>query len=389
MEVTMKTVSNNVKGVKKVKMFVVMVLVLAIAAVPAAYAKDKEKPLVQLAILLDTSGSMEGLIEQAKTQLWKIVNEMALAKKDDLSPRLEVALYEYGKSSIPASEGYIRMIVPLSVDLDKISEELFKLTTNGGSEYCGQVIQSAVQGLQWDNSNNQLKVIFIAGNEPFTQGEVDYHGACKNAIAKGIIVNTIFCGNADEGIHTNWKDGADLADGKYMNIDQNQKLIHIDAPQDKDLAELGTKLNQTYIAYGEKGKAKKENQAMQDSNASGLGRAVMAQRSMAKASAQYNNASWDLVDAEKEGKLNIEELDESQLPEEMKKMNKEERKQYIQKMTKERQEIQEQINQLRKERDKYVTEKRKTMSADNTLDAAVINIVREQAVQKNFQFEKE
>jgi hypothetical protein len=389
MEVTMKPANKNQNRVKKFKMLFVLLLVLGLAAIPAAAKKSKEKPLVQLAILLDTSGSMEGLIEQAKTQLWKIVNEMALAKKSGQSPRLEVALYEYGKSSIPASEGYIRMIVPLSVDLDRISEELFKLKTNGGSEYCGQVIQSSTQELQWDKSNNHLKVIFIAGNEPFSQGHVDYRNACKAAISKGIIVNTIFCGNHQQGIRTHWKDGADLADGKYMNIDHNQKPVHIDAPQDKEIAGLGKKLNQTYVAYGKRGYEKKERQRRQDSNAAGKGQAVMAQRSMAKASAQYNNAGWDLVDAEKEGKVKVEELDEDQLPEEMKKMSKDERKKYIEKKKKEREEIQKRIAQLRKERDKYVTAKRKKMAGDKTLDSVINTTVREQAVKKNFKFEKE
>lgn len=383
--------NENTGKVRKNRMLLIlmMLVVILVQVIPVSAKATKEKPLVQLAILLDTSGSMEGLIEQAKTQLWKIVNEMALAKKLGQSPRLEVALYEYGKSSIPASEGYLRMIVPLSVDLDRISEELFKLKTNGGSEYCGKVIESASRELQWSKNNNQLKVIFIAGNEPFTQGSVDYRSSCKEAISKGIIVNTIFCGNYQEGVRTQWKDGADLADGKYMNIDHNQKLVHINAPQDKEIASLGKKLNKTYVAYGKKGKEMRERQSTQDSNAATQGEAVMAQRSMAKASTHYKNVAWDLVDAEKEGKVKVEELEEDQLPDEMKKMSKEERKKYIEKMKKEREEIQTKINQLRKERKKYVTEKRKQMAGDKTLDSAVITAVREQAKQKKYKFEKE
>jgi hypothetical protein len=388
MEVKMRQAKENLNRVTKSKMLLVVLLVIGMLTMHATAKESKEKPLVQLAILLDTSGSMEGLIEQAKTQLWKIVNEMALAKKDDQSPRLEVALYEYGKSSIPESEGYLRMIVPLSVDLDRISEELFQLKTNGGSEYCGMVIKSAAKELQWTKSSNHLKVIFIAGNEPFTQGNVDYRSACKDAISKGIIVNTIFCGNFQEGVQTQWKDGADLADGKYMNIDQNQALVHINAPQDKEIADLGKKLNDTYVAYGKKGYEMRERQQMQDSNAATKGEAVLAQRSMAKAAPQYNNAVWDIVDAEKEGKVKVEELEEDQLPEEMKKMSKEERKKYIETKRKERATIQEKINQLRKERDKYVAQKQKETAGENTLDAVVIKAVREQAQQKNYQFEE-
>lgn len=352
-------------------------------------AEKGTKERVQIAILLDTSGSMEGLIEQAKSQLWKIVNEMALAKKNGVNPQLEVALYEYGKDSIPASEGYLRMIVPLSTDLDKISEELFKLTTNGGSEYCGQVIQRAAQGLQWAKSNEQLKVIFIAGNEPFTQGDVDYKKSCKEAISKGIIVNTIFCGSLQEGIDTNWKDGADLADGKYMNIDHNQAAVHIEAPQDKEIMALGQKLNETYVAYGTKGAMSKSRQEAQDANATSVaGSGAMVQRSVAKASTQYSNSTWDIVDAEKEGKVKVEELDEDSLPAEMKKMSPKERKDFIEKKKKERAQIQEKINTLRQQRDKYVAEKQKSAAQKQTLDNAVITTIKDQAKKKNYKFEE-
>jgi hypothetical protein len=348
----------------------------------------QEKPLVQIAILLDTSGSMEGLIEQAKTQLWKIVNEMALAKKQGVGPKLEVALYEYGKSTIPESEGYLRMIVPLSEDLDRISEELFKLTTNGGDEYCGRAIQAAVKGLTWTPSNKELKIIFIAGNEPFTQGGIDYRQSCKEAISQGIMVNTIFCGDYQTGIQTNWKDGADLADGNYMNIDQNQKIVHIPAPQDTRIVELGQSLNKTYLAYGQAGEAKKERQAAQDQNALGSSPSVMVERAKAKSSAQYSNVGWDLVDAEKEGQVKLEDVKDEDLPAEMKKMSKPERRQYLDKMKKQREEIQKDIQKLTAERDKFVAQKKKELTGDNTLDAVMIKAVREQAEKKSFEFEK-
>jgi hypothetical protein len=171
------------------------------------------KPLVQMAILLDTSGSMSGLIDQARTELWSIVNEFILAERDGRRPEVQVALYEYGNSRLSAESGWIRRILPLTTDLDKVSEELFALTTSGGEEYCGWVIRDATEQLAWSTAPDDLKVIFIAGNEPFTQGPVDYRQACKAAIAKGIIVNTIHCGTEREGIDGKWKDGAVLADG--------------------------------------------------------------------------------------------------------------------------------------------------------------------------------
>jgi hypothetical protein len=343
---------------------------------------------IQLALLLDTSNSMDGLIDQAKSQLWKIVNELAKTKKDRHPVDLYVALYEYGKDAIPAQEGHLRNIVPFTQDLDRISDELFKLRTNGGQEYCGKVILDAVNNLQWRKSNDELKIIFIAGNEPFTQGDVDYKQACKKAVKNGIVVNTIFCGNYDKGIQTMWKDGADISDGKYMNIDHNAAIVHIDAPQDVEIVKLGQELNKTYIAFGNQGREKKELQAEQDANSMNLSPEVMVQRSVTKSGSQYRNSSWDLVDAKKEGKVKVEELKDEQLPENMKKMTVQERKSYLNKMEKERELIQRKINNLNDERSKYVAQKMLENKNDNTLDAVMIKTIREQATQKNYSFGK-
>ncbi|NLX04175.1 MAG: VWA domain-containing protein, partial [Phycisphaerae bacterium] len=294
---------------------------------------ETKPPLIQMAILLDTSGSMSGLIEQAKSQLWSIVNEFALATRDGKTPRIEVALYEYGKSTIPAAEGHIRMILPLTTDLDKVSEELFALTTNGGDEYCGQVIQSAVRSLAWSKATNDLKVIFIAGNEPFTQGQVDYRKACRQAIARGIVVNTIHCGTETEGEHGKWKDGAALADGRFINIDHNQAVVQIDAPQDVEIARLNEQLNDTYIPYGPAGEQGKGRQITQDRNAAAYGQANVAQRVAAKASKQYDNAAWDLVDAVRESAVDLEKIVTTDLPEAMQNMTAEQRQQYVREKT--------------------------------------------------------
>jgi hypothetical protein len=341
---------------------------------------------VQLAILLDTSNSMDGLIDQAKSQLWKIVNEMARTERDGESINLYVALYEYGNDGLSADEGFVRLISPLTNDLDKISDELFKLRTNGGSEYCGTVISEAIRDLKWTESNDDLKLIFIAGNEPFTQGSIDYRNACRDAISKGIIINTIFCGNYDEGIQTNWKDGADLADGKYINIDQNQEIVHIDTPYDEELVELGQQLNDTYIAYGYNGGEFKHRQEEQDANASNQAPEVLVERTVTKGSGQYKNESWDLVDADKEGTVNIDDLEESELPEEMKDMNDDERKAYVKEKSEERERIQNKISELDKKRRDYVAKKLEDGN-DNTLDAAMLKMIREQAEEKNYTIE--
>jgi len=349
----------------------------------------REKPLVQMAILLDTSSSMSGLISQAKTELWAIVNEFIFANRGGVAPEVQVALYEYGKSSLPQKEGWIRLIVPFTTDLDKLSQELFALKTNGGNEYCGWVIKEATADLQWSDSPNDLKVIFIAGNEPFTQGPVDYRQSCKAAIGKNIVINTIHGGSANQGLSGKWKDGAALADGRYLNIDQNRQIVHIAAPQDKQISELSIKLNETYIAYGAKGEDYYERQSRQDTNASVASEAAAIQRAVTKASRNYRNDDWDLIDAIRNDKVKLEDVKEEELPENMRKMSTKEKQAYVEGRLKERAEIQKQIQQLNDQRKKYVAEEMKKQQAGTkTLGSAIIQAVREQAKKKNFKFEE-
>ncbi|MBN2137690.1 MAG: VWA domain-containing protein [Sedimentisphaerales bacterium] len=355
---------------------------------PMVYDPSIKRPLVQMAILLDTSGSMSGLIDQARAELWAIVNEFIYARSGGVAPEVQVALYEYGKSSIPSKAGYIRQIVGLTTDLDKVSEELFALKTNGGSEYCGWVIKEATANLEWSDSPEDLKVIFIAGNEPFTQGPVDYRKSCKAAIGKNIVVNTIHCGVESAGLDGQWDMGAKLADGRYLCINHNKKTVHIAAPQDKEIMELSSRLNDTYIVYGTAGRFGYERQMAQDGNAAGLSSEAAIQRSLAKSSSNYRNDHWDLVDALAQDNMKLGQLKEEELPENMRKMSDDERKGYIESKRKERAEIQQKIQELNDKRKTYVAaEMKKQQQKDGvTLGSAILQAVREQANKRNFKF---
>lgn len=165
----------------------------------------KKDHYIKVALLLDTSNSMDGLIDQAKAQLWEIVNELSYAKCKNDRPKLQIALYEYGNDNLSSQDNYIRKILSFTEDLDDVSKELFSLTTNGGSEYCGAVIQESLNKLDWGNEADDLKMVFIAGNEPFNQGEINYKDAAANAKEEGVVVNTIFCGDYKQGVDSYWE----------------------------------------------------------------------------------------------------------------------------------------------------------------------------------------
>jgi hypothetical protein len=341
-------------------------------------------PRVQIALLLDTSSSMDGLIEQAKRQLWTVVNAFQNARRDGKSAQLEIALYEYGNDGLSAEGGYIRQVLPLTTDLDKVSEQLFALRTNGGSEYCGQVIQKATQQLKWSAEKKDLKIIYIAGNEEFDQGPVNYSKAIGAAKEKGIVVNTIHCGGADRL----WAKGAQLAGGKAFSIDQNQAVAHVAAPQDDEIAKLGVELNKTYLGYGSTGKEAKMRQQAQDMNAAG-NMASATSRAVSKSSRLYDNSGWDLVDGVKKGKVKVEALKDEELPDELKGKSVEERKAIVAEQEKKRAEIQTRIQKLNTERSQYIAEQQKAQVAAGgaTLDKAILESVKTQAAEQNLSLE--
>jgi hypothetical protein len=351
-----------------------------------APAKDQT---IMIALLLDTSNSMDGLIDQAKSQLWKIVNEVAAAKSaDGKQPNIKIALYEYGNAGLSADEGYIRRVSALSEDLDVMSEQLFSLSTNGGSEFCGQVIKTALNQLEWSASNADLKMIFIAGNEPFTLGSVSYEQACSAAKEKGVVVNTIFCGDFNEGIAMSWKHGADLTGGTFMSIEQNNKTVYVPTPYDDQIAALNDKLNATYVYYGATGESRKEQQIVQDKNAASYGVANIAERSFCKSSHAYKNASWDLVDAAKDNEKVITETRSDDLPTEMRTMSIEQRKSYIRQKSEERTKIQAGIQSLNKNRQEYIYKNTPQSTRDKMLDASMMKAIKEQGRAKNLKWKE-
>ena len=349
---------------------------------------------IQVAILLDVSSSMDGLIDQAKAQLWNMVNTMGKAKCDGTtSPKIEIALYEYGRSTNDVKAGYVKMINSFIGDLDSLSQNLFSLKTNGGDEYCGQVIYSSLQDLQWDPSPNNYKVIFIAGNEDFLQGSLHYTKACNEAKGKGVIVNTIYCGDKMQGIKEHWNLAGECGNGSFTNINQNAREEEIPTPYDSLIYALNTTLNGTYIAYGYGGSGKKAKQVQMDMANESMSKSAGLKRIKSKSNgAVYNNSSWDLVDAkDKEGDGVFDKLDKTQLPDSLKAKSTAEIKKIVDNKSKERSSIQKEIASINTQRDAYIAaEKAKKADSKNsapTLETEVEKIIKEQAKRFNMKID--
>ncbi len=358
-------------------------------AMPAMAHTPQSAAAVDVAILLDTSNSMDGLISQAKSQLWTIVQQFAIAEKDGESPRLRVSLFEYGNTSLPASEGYIRQVVGLTDDLDVISEALFALVTSGGDEYCGQVIDEAITRLDWTEKRNAYRAIFIAGNEPFTQGRMDFKKACKRAAKQRIVVNTIHCGDQREGVEGQWERGAQIGKGEFFNIDQDRAVVYIRCPQDDDIIRLNDELNGTYLWFGSADKRDLycDNQIAQDSNAGSFSSSVAVSRSVTKSGKAYDNRSRDLVDALNSDSEILESVPEEELPDEMQEMSADERKAHLEEMKAKRTELRDKIGKLAAERETFLAKEQAKLAAETgqaTLGDAVVTAIRKQLLDAGF-----
>ncbi len=374
---------------------------LAVGGLPAsANARGDEFPLpgdtpavanehvIELAICLDTSGSMDGLIHSARQKLWTIVNDLAKAEP---TPKLRVALLSYGNDGHNPENGWVEVETPFTEDLDTVSQMLFGLTTNGGTELVGRVVQTSLEELDWNPSSGALRMIFVAGNESADQDDrVAVRAICKEATERGIDVNSIYCvyGDDDSEVRPGWRELGRLGNGEFAMIDQDNGSVVIATPYDQRLIELSAELNETYIPFGAAGEAGCSNQAAQDANAVQMNSANAASRAATKAGKLYSCGSWDLVDAVRIGQIDLAEVNEKDLPEDMRALTYAQRVAKVDAMQKRRTKLQSQINELDPLRQALLTEELARRATTNIggFDLAIRSAIRTKSEALGFRF---
>ncbi len=368
------------------------------APVPAAAGEEfrlsSESPsavgehVVELAICLDTSGSMDGLINSARQKLWTIVNDLAKAAP---IPKLRVALLSYGNDGNNPENGWVKVETPFTQDLDMVSQKLFGLTTNGGTELVGRVVQTSLEELDWNSTAEALRMIFVAGNESANQDDQVVVGSiCKEASARGIDVNSIYCvyGDDDSEIRPGWREFGRLGNGEFAMIDQNNGSVVIATEYDQRLIKLSEELNETYIPFGVAGEAGCSNQLAQDANALQMNSANAASRAATKAGKLYSCGSWDLVDAVRSGEVDLAKIETKDLPEDMRELSHAQRLARVEAMQLRRTELQAQINELDQRRQAFLREELARQATTNvsSFDLAIRSAIRSKAEALGFTF---
>jgi Mg-chelatase subunit ChlD len=352
-------------------------LCLALPFTSSAAPVAKAKPKVEVVFCLDTTGSMGGLIEGAKAKIWSICNQIANGKP---TPDLKVGLVAYKDRG----DEYITKVTDLTDDLDAIHGQVKSFSAGGGGdapESVNQALDDAVNKIKWSIDKKTLRIIFLVGDAPphmDYKDDTKYPETCKKACEKGIIINTIQCGN-DLECTRHWKEIAVKAEGSYAAIPQEGGVVAIATPFDKELGELNGKLTRTTVAFGAP-RARAEADAKTAEAAALPGAGGGADR-VATAAKLGRLATYDLVDAVKEGRVKLDELKDDQLPEEMKKMTPKERKAHLEKIEKDRAEINKKVIELDKKRNDYIQSelKKRGKSGKDSFDEQVLDTLRKQA----------
>jgi len=284
-----------------------------------------------------------------------------------------------GTVAATPERGFVKVRSHFTDDLDSLYEQVMNLRTDGGDEYVGWTLDTAVTQLEWSTSGNAAKILFVAGNESADQArEVhDFRTVASEARERGIVINALFAGDREQGIRELWQAVAEAGGGMYTAIDQAAATHQLAAPQDDQLQRLNVALNKTYVGYGARGAEGKANQVRQDTNTVAVGAGTANTRTAFKASGSYSNTYWDVVDGVKAGKLNLKKVRESDLPKAMRKLSAEEREAYVKKLEAERAEIQAQIDEISKKRARYLKKKAK-VAGDGGLDEAMSEALDEQ-----------
>lgn len=340
------------------------------------------RPRIDVVFVLDTTGSMSGLIEGAKAKIWSVANQIASA---DPKPRVRIGIVAYRD----VGDEYVTKVTALSDDLDTVYADLMKLSAGGGGdtpESVNQGLNEAVTKIAWEEGasrDNYLKLVYLVGDCPphmdYPQ-DVKFEVSCKLAAERGITINTIQCGNHSETTPI-WQEIARKAEGEFFQIDQSGGMTAIATPFDEELAKLGRDLDSTLVAYGSAGAQAELAYKMAAGRTIDAAAPPEALAERAACKADGGATLWgrqELVQDCAEGKVKLADLKDEELPEPMRAMNTAEREKYVKGQSDTRAECQSKIADMNVKRQAFIKEKL-AQSGGDSFDAKVMQALRVQA----------
>lgn len=353
----------------------------------AATAPTRQsKPRIEVCFVLDTTGSMGGLIEGAKQKIWSIANEMISTQP---TPELKLGLIGYRDRG----DDYVVKSFRLTDDIDAIYGHLREFQAGGGGdapESVNEALAEAIHKMPWSSDKKVLKIIFLVGDAP---PHMDYPNApkypdlCREAAKKDLIINTIQCGEMAE-TKPIWQEIAKLAEGSYVGISQSGNVAVISTPMDKELSRLNERIGATLIPYGDSTLQAEVHAKFVAAKSAPV--AAMADRlTYNSKTGRAMQGRGELVDALNDKSLKLDEIDQKQLPAELQKLDRSELQQRIAKARDERADLQKQIVELSKKREAYIQSENKRLAAEgkgDAFDQKVTETLHAQAAKKGITY---
>jgi Mg-chelatase subunit ChlD len=357
------------------------------ALLPAQDAAPAAPAQIEVCFVLDTTGSMGGLIEGAKAKIWSIANQLIAAKP---TPKLKLALVAYRDRR----DNYVTQVYELTEDIDAVYANLQKFAAGGGGdepESVNQALHEAVTKVTWSPDRDVLKIVFLVGDSPphmDYRDDVKYPDVCQLAMQKDLIINTVQCGGNS---HTTpiWQEIARRAEGQFVAISQTGDMQVVSTPVDKDLAELNVALGTTLVPYGH-AEQRRFVVAKQAAAEAALAPAAADRLAYNVALGRGVQGTGDLVDDLKDGKVTLTSLKKEELPAEMQGMTAAQQRDFLQQKAGERQQLQARVSELLKQRQTFIdAELQKQLQAGkgNAFDLQVARLLRDQARRKGIEYD--
>jgi len=359
-------------------------------AAPHIAALPLRRPKIDVVFVLDTTGSMAGLIHAAKEKIWSIATTMASAQP---APEIRMGLVAYRDRG----DAYVTQVVDLSTDIDSMYAKLMDLQAEGGGdgpESVNDALAQAVGAESWSQDDDTYKVIFLVGDAPphmDYQDDVKYPQTLARAAKRGIIVNTIQCGD-EADTRMRWQQIASLSQGTYFNVDQAGSAVAIATPFDAPLAELSAALDDTRLYYGtaeerERQRGKIDATEKLHALASPASQARRAAFNASASGAANMAGDGELVAAVASGRVDLKELEAEKLPEPLRALSPEARQELVAANAGKRADLQLRIKELANERDEYVAgQVAASGGAKQSLDYKILSAVREQTKDKGLTY---
>lgn len=368
--------------------FVPACLAAAIAVTPSLALPEEPavriapRPVVEVAFVLDTTGSMGPLIEGAKRKIWSIATSIL-----DANPNAEIRMGLVAYRDI--GDEYVTKTFNLTTDIQDLYANLLQLRAQGGGDWpesVNEALEVGVTKLSWTQGPETCRIMFLVGDAPphmdYAQ-DTKYPEVIRMARERGITVNAVQAGGARDTERV-WRDVAQRGDGRYIPIPQDGgQVVIIETPWDTEIIELQGRINGTVLPYGPRAqRSSVEQKTRQVTAAAPAVASEMAgylNRSGAKSGAAVTGRG-DLVTDVTSGQQKLDSLKDEDLPDALRSMRPEQRQATIEKVQAERKILNDRMSELVKRRDRYVTEQRKTAPAKpaDSFDRAVTETLRAQ-----------